>query len=218
MPVVRLSDSTFEKLQRLAIPLQDTVDSVVARLANAALTAVTDDPRAIALDTTNIKDPAELWSVTKRSPSQAECDLHDWRRQFWAEILKYIVERQPPFQVQAPNDDHWSTISIGRSNITIVLTLTPKRRCVGCELYVNVPWKAAAMDQLESERDSIEKEIGYPLKWDRKPGKKSASIYVEEDIDPKDESRREEVKQWMHKLAVRFYSAFHERVMALKAH
>jgi len=36
MPVVRLSDSTMEKLRPLAVPLEDSVDSLLSRLADAA--------------------------------------------------------------------------------------------------------------------------------------------------------------------------------------
>ncbi len=40
MPTVNLSDKTTQKLQMLAIPLKDNYDSVIARLAEAALAGV----------------------------------------------------------------------------------------------------------------------------------------------------------------------------------
>ena len=36
-PVIRISDTTFKKLQKLAIPLEDSHDSVIGRLADTAL-------------------------------------------------------------------------------------------------------------------------------------------------------------------------------------
>ncbi len=37
MPVIRISDETWEKLQRLATPLQDSADDVIGRAADIAL-------------------------------------------------------------------------------------------------------------------------------------------------------------------------------------
>ena len=40
MPVIRISDSTFKKLQKLAVPLSDSHETVVQRLVDAALAGI----------------------------------------------------------------------------------------------------------------------------------------------------------------------------------
>ena len=142
---------------------------------------------------------------------------HIWRQAFWDEILTYIAEKGPPFRVQSAGTGAWSNIALGRSHFSLDLTLTPKRQCIGCEIYMNPPWKEDAFAQLESQRDAIEAEIGETLQWLPLPGKKAARILLEAPIDPKDDSNHERVKEWMYKQSVAFYRAFHDRVRALRA-
>jgi len=203
-PNVNLSDETFEKLKKLAVPLEDSVDSVVSRIADMAL--------ELGLSITDVD-----LGAGRNIPLKAEMgtDLSGWRRRFWAEILEYIAAKQPPFRVQSPPDDSWTVISIGRSGFRILLTLTPKRGRIGCELYFDVPWKDRAFDLLLQDRENIETELGNRLNWNAKPGKKSCSLYLEAEIDPADASNREGIKKWMYEQSLKFYEVFRERVMRL---
>lgn len=143
-------------------------------------------------------------------------ERHVWRRQFWEEILEYIKSKKPPFRVQSPGTDAWANIAIGRSEFAISLTLTPRRQCIGCELYFTPAWKDDAFAQLIAEREQIEREIGANLQWKALEGKKVARIQLEASIDPRDGKNREKVKEWMYTHAVRFYNAFQGRVKQLQ--
>ena len=207
MPTVTLSDQTFDKLKRLAVPLEDDVDRVVSRIADLALSQQEALP---------IRDPSVVPDRRdNRASNRTQEDLGAWRRRFWREILDYIASRNPPFRVQSPSDDSWTVISLGRSSFKILLTLTPKRGCIGCELYFDVFWKDRAFDQLLRDRDAIESELGTRLTWNDKPGRKSASVYVERNIDPMDDSNRDEIKQWMYEQSLNFHRVFRDRVMRL---
>lgn len=135
-----------------------------------------------------------------------------WRERAWEEILNYIADKNPPFKVQSPSDDHWSNISIGRSGFWIGLTLVPKNQNIGCELSMNVSWKREAFAQLLSQRQAIEAEIGAILDWREMPERKSARILLEAHIDPKDSNNMELVNEWMHEKSLAFYKAFHNRI------
>jgi hypothetical protein len=157
-----------------------------------------------------------LQTKVERGDSDDELKArHIWRKQMWEEILTYISSQKPPFRVQSAGTDAWSNISIGRSGFNLALTLTPKRQRIGCELYFTVPWKSQAFALLEAQKATIEREIGSTLDWQRLDGKKAARIALEKAVDPKDDARRDEVKQWMHQQAVAFYKAFQPRVKAL---
>jgi hypothetical protein len=156
---------------------------------------------------------------TKIRRGDADPDLkerHIWRKDFWEEILGYIKDQKPPFRVQSPGTDAWTNIAIGRAQFTMGLTLTPKRQCIGCELYVSPSWKEEAFAQLQAQREVIEGEIGESLQWLSLADKKVARILLEAPIDPRDPQNRDQVKKWMYKQAMAFYKAFHARVKALK--
>jgi hypothetical protein len=142
-------------------------------------------------------------------------ERHIWRKQMWEEILGYIRDQKPAFRVQSASTDAWSNIAIGRGHFAVSLTLTPKRRCIGCELWMNPPWKEDAFAQLADQREAIEAEIGQPLQWKPLEGK-TARILLEAPIDPADPANRDSVKEWMYKHAVAFYRAFRDRVQKLQ--
>jgi hypothetical protein len=143
-------------------------------------------------------------------------ERHIWRKQMWDEGLSYVCNQKPPFRVQSPGTEAWSNIAIGRSHFAIALTLTPRRKCIGCELYMTPSWKEEAFEQLSMQKDSIEAEIGEPLEWTPLPGKKAARILLEAPIDPRDDANRDQVKRWMSTKAVAFHRAFHDRVRNLQ--
>jgi hypothetical protein len=65
MPVIRVSDTTYEKLQRLAKPFVDTPEAVIARLADAALSGAvrpaSEAPRtAVAIPAVSPDTPGSL--------------------------------------------------------------------------------------------------------------------------------------------------------------
>jgi len=82
--------------------------------------------------------------IQSENVSEASKETHLWRKLYWEEILTYIKSEHPPFSVQSPAVAGWSNISIGRANIFLELTLTPKNKCVGCELRIKVAWKDEA--------------------------------------------------------------------------
>lgn len=143
-------------------------------------------------------------------------DLHIRRKSLWEDILANIKNQKPSLRVQSPTTQHWSNITLGRSEFHLALTLNSRRGAIGCELVMDPPWKDDAFAQLEAEKAAIEAQIGGPLQWMRLPGQKSARVLLEADIDPFKDANREAVKKWMYEKALRFYETFQPRVKLLK--
>lgn len=154
--------------------------------------------------------------VRREATSEELKSRHIWRKAMWEDILSYIKSQRPPFNVQSPGVDHWSAITLGRSGFHLALTLTPKRQCVGCELYFQVPWKDAAWTQLYAQRTAVEAQLGSTLQWQPLAGKKSARILLETPLDPRDEGNHHAIREWMHHTSVSFYNTFKPRVLALQ--
>lgn len=184
-------------------------------LAEIKAYRIDDSPVAPQLDV--VCRPNLEVKVQRGESKQELKDRHVWRKEFWEEILTYIKDQNPPFNVQSPSIDHWSSIAIGRSNFSIALSLVPKHQCITCELTITPSWKDSAFEQLAAQREDIESELGKPLEWLPLPGRKVARIMVKANIDPKNDSNRELVKQWMNEQANAFYRVFRSRVQNLSA-
>ncbi len=152
-----------------------------------------------------------------REPSEADIERHAWRTDFWSEIHQHIQSANPPFRLQRPGKEHWSTIALGRQGFEICMLLTPRNQSIGVEVVVNVDgWKESAYRQLLSQRESIEREVG-PLQWLPLTEKKSFKIMLEAKINPREDENRQAVKDWFAKYTPLMFQAFKDRVISLKA-
>lgn len=191
----------------------NTPPNVGFYLAQVKAYRIGNSPVAPELDV--VSRPNFEVKLQREDTSQGLKDRHIWRKQFWEEILNYIAGQQPPFRLQSPGTGDTSHIAVGRSGFRIYLALTPKHKRIGCGLYIRTSWKDSAYAQLEAQRTAIEEEIGETLQWRPIVGEKAAEVLLEAAIDPKDDSNRDQVKQWMHKQSVAFYKAFQPRVKNL---
>lgn len=184
-------------------------------LAQVKAYRIGDSPVAPQLDV--VSRPNFEVKVQREASSAADKERHIWRKEFWQEILPYIQSQKPLFNVQSPSTDHGSSIALGRSHFNLALLLIPRRQCIGIEVFIGPAWKDAAFAQLHEQRADIEREIGSLLQWQPRPGKKSAGIVLEAEIDPRQPENRQAVKEWLHQQAVAFHKAFKPRVAQLKA-
>lgn len=193
---------------------ENTPSHVSLYLAQLKAYRIGDSSVAPQLDV--VSRPNIQAKLQAKENSQELTQIEKWRQKVWEDILNYIRSRNPPFSVQSASDDHWSNISIGRSDFWIGLTLVPKNQRIGCELAMNPAWKDEAFNQLLAQKDAIEKELGAVLDWRPMSDRKSARVLLEVAIDPKNDDNRQAVKEWMFEKSVAFYKAFHDRVRKLK--
>lgn len=152
---------------------------------------------------------------TKSGLTQADQERHAWRRRMWIDIQEAIRALKPPFRLQRPGSDHWSSISIGRAGFQLNMLLTPRNESIGIDLYITVTWKSAALDALQAQSASIEAELGSALQWMPLPGKKTARVLLEAKIDPRKPENEPQVREWFAVNSVKMFKAFKSRVLAL---
>lgn len=99
MPVVRISDATMQKLKPLAIPLEDSIDSLLDRLADAARNGVPFDlPGSSKVMEAPQQSPLILWDVEKHEDLthtrliSAEFGGEALPRYTWNTLVKYAHE------------------------------------------------------------------------------------------------------------------------------
>jgi len=152
---------------------------------------------------------------TKSVLSQADRERQAWRRNMWIGIQESVKAAKPPFRLQRPGDEHWSSIAIGRYGFHLNMLLTPKYESIGIDLYIKVPWKVDAFEALWAQKAAIESELPAPLQWMLLPGKKSGRILLEAKIDPRKPGNEAQVREWFATNTVLMFKAFKNRVAAL---
>ena len=70
---------------------------------------------------------------------------------------------------------------------------------------------------LESDSNSIEEEVGEELIWHSPPNRKGARVQVKNDLDFRNDSQREEAKEWIYERLRIFHEVLKPRALALNA-
>ena len=108
-------------------------------------------------------------------------------QRFFESLLERLRRDIPGFTVATKAyPQSWLTIGAGRSGIYYAYSFARNRR-FRVELYVSTgdkKYNKEIFDRLRSDKDSIEKEVGTPLSWERLDDKKDCriAIYLERDI------------------------------------
>lgn len=215
MTGIRLSEVVSDDHRQVIDWLNNiTPPQVSFYLAEIRAYRIGDSPVAPQLDV--VSRPNLEAKVQREKAASENQHTNAWRREVWADILDYIKSKNPPFRTQSPSMDHWSTITLGRSGFSISPHLLHSQKKISCDLGINPLWKDNAFEQLEHDKFAIEDEIGAPLLWNKNPGIKSARLRLTTDLDPKNPSDREAIKEWMYRQTLAFYRTFQPRVKKLQ--
>ncbi|HLO98819.1 MAG TPA: DUF4268 domain-containing protein [Fimbriimonas sp.] len=195
---------------------QNTPPTVALYLAELTAYTIGDSAAAPQLDI--VCQPNMTVKLTHADQSDAEKARHAWRIHYWEDIQAAIRLKKPPFNLQKPGPEHWSSVSIGRSGFSMNMLLTPIKRTIGVEIYIDPRgWAKEAFFDLLAQREQIEAEMGEPLAWREIPEKRCSRVLLEVQIDPRNEDNRAAICDWFADAAPRLYRAFRERVVALRA-
>lgn len=161
------------------------------------------------------------WTKAVRSASNRVgrpelAERHRARLAYWASFGAFLKERHSSFKINRSNKDHWFWFAIGRTNFGISATISVDKQRIGVELYASNDLNKAAFKALHTQKQEIEKELGFPLDWQELPSKKASRIAVyRQGVDPSDEKQYLELHTWMLSKMNLFKSAFGDRVRAL---
>jgi hypothetical protein len=193
---------------------ENTPDTVSFFLAELKVYTISNSPAAPQLDV--VCRPNITMKRKISGTSESDQKRRAWRQAFWETIHQHMKTVKPPFNLQKPGGDHWSSISIGRSGFHVSMWLTPKNQSIVIEVVVKPEWKDTAFEQLKAQADAIHSELGRKLDWRPMPEKQSALIRLEEEIDPGKESNRKAVCEWFTNWTPKIYLAFKERIKELE--
>jgi hypothetical protein len=194
---------------------ENTPDSISLYLAELKAYTIGSSPAAPLLDV--VCRPNTIVKPPKPGMTPGDRQRHEWRERFWKDIQSRIKASNPPFRLQRPGPDHWSSISVGRSGFHINMLLTPKNESIGVEVVIQPKgWKQDALQQLMTQAKNIQKEIGRDLNWREMPDQISSRILLEEMIDPKEKENHDKVCDWFVTWTPKVFLAFQNRIKNLR--
>ena len=126
----------------------------------------------------------------KLNKSQSE------RLNFWPEFNNEILNSGKPFNIRKASTDHWYDVALGTSEAHISITLVNKNNNIGIEVYIND--NKELFDSLYDNAETIHKELGFNMKWQRLNEKKASRIIYY--IDGLDFDNRDNYHQLMREV------------------
>lgn len=116
-----------------------------------------------------------------------------------------------------PQPASWMNYSIGRSRFTLGAVMLRSRRQVRAELYLAGNRAKDFFALLESEKPTIERELGYALNWEPLPEGIECRISIcLDNADPEDASDWPRQHQWLAERLNDLHRAFAQRVRVLR--
>ncbi|MBF0456938.1 MAG: DUF4268 domain-containing protein [Nitrospirae bacterium] len=104
-------------------------------------------------------------------------------RRFWTQFIERSKEKTPLFSGRAPQKNNWLTVGAGKVGFWIEVSLKENR--ARAKYYIKgidkdreraTKWSKAVFQELEKQRETIEKAFGGTLEWQPLPNKISCQI------------------------------------------
>lgn len=149
-------------------------------------------------------------AVTASSPTKQR------QLQFWLALVEALSLKAPRIKPQKPRAQHWQQISLGRSGFILVATASQRESRLGVEVYINASDAKTRFAQLNSQRGSIESQLGFTLEWQELPDAHACRIVLyRPDCPLEDESRWNNYLNWIVEHIVRFDGVFRPAIKGL---
>lgn len=133
---------------------------------------------------------------------------------YWESFGAFLSAQSAPFKPPKPAASGWMPWGLGRGGISLQAFVTAQKVEVGVEIKTgeHPRW----FQDLLGQRAAIEAQLGFPMEWEEKPGKKCSSVRVRRAMSLTQQEQWPEAHAWMLARMKMVKAAFQPRVMALE--
>ena len=171
----------------------------------------------------NIVSQPNDWSrsvaqATRVTDDSELSELKVMQRKYWTGLQDRLNVAGGPVRGNSkPRPQHWMTYGIGRSGFHLGAAMNTQQKTLRVDLYINGEDASERFDQLERNKDEIERNFGYALKWgDQSPSARDRKIaYYLRDVDPVDESDWARQHDWLAEHLNKMHRAFAQQIRDL---
>jgi hypothetical protein len=160
--------------------------------------------------------PADaLRQAAKTKVSDEISETRKLQLDFWIRFRDAMAATGKMTSLRNPRPAYWYDMPLGRSNIHLSMTANTYENAIGVRVYMRAVVAERALGQLEPQKETIEAEIGSKLEWNPHPDKQDKIIVLKRKADLQNKSKWDEYIAWLVEHALKFRSAFSERVKQL---
>lgn len=149
-----------------------------------------------------ISKPNNWAKAIKSSSSQNSTvsDLKMLQLEFWSSFTEYIDDESSILRKVKPKPQHWYDIRMGTSKAHLSLTVNTQKNFLSVGIYI--PDNKSFYYELESNKSSIEEELGFTLDWRVLEGSMASRIvYERHNIDFSDTQQWSDYQEWFKEKA-----------------
>ncbi len=158
----------------------------------------------------------DIQSAAKEIESSQHTPRDLLLREFWTALKSDMELNKSKAKTQKPLPQAWTNIALGRSGIYLVAVARVKKESMGVHVALHGTNRKAFYDELLSQKDEIEKEIGYALQWLEMPDKTESHIKLtKENVDVGNKGNWPQHIEWMRKSIDNFHRVFSSRARNL---
>ena len=160
-----------------------------------------------------VSRPAE---IVRQPPEETLTETRRLQFEWWTAFRKDLLADGVVVSGPAPRPQSWYEVPLGRSGIVLSITANVDDGRIGVRVYLSGRLGGDyVLEQLMTDRQAIESEIGATLEWNPNPRKKDKVIGILRDADLSDRDRWNEHLGWMVDMTSKFLNAFGPRVRGL---
>ena len=136
-----------------------------------------------------------------------QVDIKTIQLKFWNGFKEYVQSETTSLQLKhKTRPQHWYTVSLGRSEAHIDLSVNTKSNLLACGIYI--PDSKELFNELVKHKDEIEDELNEELEWMGLPNKTASRINISKTGNIKEPDERDGQFEWFKTQAELFQKVF----------
>ena len=161
-----------------------------------------------------VSKPNAVARAVRESVSGEVSETAQVQLEFWTGLVDAMSQRDSSFNTPQPAPRHWCDLRLGTSRGHVGLTALRNGR-LSCELYMGGSQASLIFAHLETQRPTIEAELGLEgqLDWQPLPDRKACRIAIYKETGSLDDREQWPASyEWLLDWAEKFRTVFAQRI------
>ena len=139
------------------------------------------------------------------------------QREFWTELKDYFIDNDTFLSMRTPRPQHWYSFAVGTSYFDMSIVIDIHKNIIRCDFNMWGDKVKENYSSLYEDKDDIENELGYELKWREMEGKKMSIVSFSNNVNGniKDRDNWDKCFDWFLETTESFHKTFSPRVKKL---
>jgi hypothetical protein len=145
-------------------------------------------------------------------------DMSERRRlqfEYWTALQQLLKERKSVVRPRSARPRSWVAFAIGRSRFNLWVEMYVRDKQIGVGLTCKPPYTKTFFQELKSQKQAIEKELGFSIEFEEDPEKLFTYISIYTEFAPENRGSWPQQHEWIISKLEAFYRVFSARLRNL---